>query len=60
MLILTRRRGEKIMVGDDIAITVVAVDGGHVRIGVKAPKDKEVHREEVYNRIKSEKLAKAS
>ncbi|MCR9184173.1 MAG: carbon storage regulator CsrA [Halieaceae bacterium] len=51
MLILTRRVGESLMVGDDITITVLGVKGNQVRIGVSAPKDVAVHREEIYNRI---------
>lgn len=51
MLILTRRVGESLMVGDDITITVLGVKGNQVRIGVNAPKDVAVHREEIFNRI---------
>ncbi|HAN68486.1 MAG TPA: carbon storage regulator [Halieaceae bacterium] len=51
MLILTRRVGESLMVGDNITITVLGVKGNQVRIGVNAPKDVAVHREEIYNRI---------
>ncbi len=51
MLILTRRVGESLMVGDDITITVLGIKGNQVRIGVNAPKDVAVHREEIYNRI---------
>ncbi len=51
MLILTRRVGESLMVGDDITITVLGVKGNQVRIGVDAPRDVAVHREEIYNRI---------
>jgi carbon storage regulator len=51
MLILTRRVGESLMVGDDIKITVLGVKGNQVRIGVDAPRDVAVHREEIYNRI---------
>ncbi len=51
MLILTRRVGESLMVGDEITITVLGVKGNQVRIGVSAPKDVAVHREEIYNRI---------
>jgi carbon storage regulator len=54
MLILTRRIGETIMIGDDIALTVLSVKGGQVRIGIAAPRDVAVHREEVYGRIKRE------
>lgn len=51
MLILTRRVGESLMVGEDITITVLGVKGNQVRIGVNAPKDVAVHREEIFNRI---------
>ena len=51
MLILTRRVGETLMIGDDVTITVMGVKGNQVRIGVKAPKDVAVHREEIYDRI---------
>ena len=51
MLILTRKVGESLMIGDEIALTVVGVKGNQVRIGIKAPKDVAVHREEIFNRI---------
>ncbi len=57
MLILTRRAGESVMVGSDITITVLGVKGTQVRIGINAPKDIAVHREEIYERIQSEKSA---
>jgi carbon storage regulator len=54
MLILTRRVGETLMIGDDVTVTVLGVKGNQVRIGVNAPKDVAVHREEIYDRIKQE------
>lgn len=55
MLILTRRTGETLMVGDEVTVTVLGVKGNQVRIGVNAPKDVSVHREEIYERIQIEK-----
>jgi len=55
MLILTRRIGETLNIGDDISITVLGVQGNQVRLGSKAPKDVQVHREEIYKRIQKEK-----
>ena len=52
MLILTRRVGETLMIGDEVTVTVLGVKGNQVRIGVNAPKDVAVHREEIYDRIK--------
>jgi carbon storage regulator len=55
MLILTRRIGETLMVGDEVTITVLGVKGNQVRIGINAPKDLAVHREEIYDKIQREK-----
>ncbi len=54
MLILTRRVGETVMIGDDVTVTVLGVKGNQVRLGVNAPKDIAVHREEIYERIRRE------
>ncbi|MCB1830389.1 MAG: carbon storage regulator CsrA [Chromatiaceae bacterium] len=57
MLILTRRVGETLMIGDEVTVTVLGVKGNQVRIGVNAPRDVTVHREEIYERIKQEQLS---
>ena len=59
MLILTRRVGETMMVGDDVTVTVLGVKGNQVRIGVNAPKHVDVHREEIFQRIQREKAQQA-
>jgi carbon storage regulator len=60
MLILTRRVGETVMIGDDVTITVLGVKGNQVRVGINAPKNVAVHREEIYERIKREQQSDAA
>ncbi len=55
MLILTRRVGESLMIGDEIVVTILGVKGNQIRVGISAPKDVSVHREEIYQRIQQEK-----
>ena len=59
MLILTRRIGETVMIGDEVTITILGVKGNQVRVGINAPKSVAVHREEIYERIKRERQAEA-
>jgi carbon storage regulator len=60
MLILTRRVGETLIIGDDVVVTVLGIKGNQVRIGINAPKNVSVHREEIYQRIQQEKNASPS
>jgi len=57
MLVLTRRIGETLTIGDDVRVTVIEIKGNQVRIGINAPKEVPVHRDEIYERIKNERLA---
>ena len=59
MLILTRRMGETLMIGEDITVTVLGVKGNQVRLGVNAPRNVSVHREEIFARIKNENESEA-
>jgi carbon storage regulator len=54
MLILTRHTGQTVMIGDDVTLTILGVKGNQVRIGINAPKNVPIHREEIYERIKRE------
>ena len=59
MLILTRRMGETLMIGADVSVTIVGVNGNQVKLGINAPRDVEVYREEIYERVQAEKAQKA-
>ena len=54
MLVLTRKIGEKVMIGDEISITILGLSGSHVRLGINAPKKLKIHRQEIYVKIQSE------
>ena len=56
MLILTRRVGESLMIGDEVTVTVLGIKGNQVRLGVNAPQNVSVHREEIYERIQQERI----
>jgi carbon storage regulator len=60
MLIITRRPGEKVMIGDDVVVEIIEVSGSSVRIGIAAPKSVPVYREEIYNAVKAENVAAAA
>ncbi len=60
MLILTRRVSETVVIGDDVTVTVLGVKGNQVRLGINAPRDVAVHREEIYDRIRREQTEKES
>jgi carbon storage regulator len=60
MLVLTRRIGERVMIGDGIEVVVLGVKGNQVRLGFKAPKDLPVHRQEIYERVQREKAEQAA
>lgn len=54
MLVLTRKIGEKVMIGDEVTVTILGLFGNHVRLGINAPKAVEIHREEIYVKIQGE------
>ena len=59
MLILARRMGETLMIGTEVTVTVVGVNGNQVRLGISAPRDVAVHREEIYDRVQKEKASES-
>jgi carbon storage regulator len=60
MLILTRRQSESLRIGDDVTITILGLKGNQVRVGINAPKNVAVHREEIYERIRAERAGEAN
>ncbi len=58
MLILTRKVGESIMIGDSVEVKILGLRGGQIKVGIEAPKDLKVHREEIYERIRAEEESK--
>jgi carbon storage regulator len=56
MLVLTRKIGEKVMIGNDVTVTILGLFGNHVRLGINAPKTVDIHREEIYVKIQNESL----
>ncbi|MEA3466141.1 MAG: carbon storage regulator CsrA [Thermodesulfobacteriota bacterium] len=60
MLVLTRKVGEGIIIGDDVKLTIIEIKGGSIRIGIDAPRDKKIHRQEVYDRILEQNRAATS
>jgi carbon storage regulator len=57
MLILTRRVGETVVIGDNVTVAIIGIKGSQIRIGINAPRDVTVHREEIYERIRREQLS---
>lgn len=60
MLVLSRKPGESVTIGDEVRVTVLSISGKQVRIGIEAPSDIAVHREEIYNKIANEQVTKAT